>query len=118
MNREKELLEHTSIKVQKDIESLRNKYQETLSTIKSLISGSSPLLVNKDEEHHLKLISDQHCQKRVRFQEPSLTDIITLKKVKQLTSAQVDKAEKNLKEKMARLDQTKHQLREKIRYYN
>ena len=108
MTEEIEQLEHTSLKVQKDLNSMKAKYQEIVSSISTLIADRD-LLSSENSGHHLEISST--CHKYL-----SQADITQVKKVNQLTSSQVEKVDKKIKEKLKELDLTKHQLQEKIRY--
>ncbi len=95
-------MEHTVIKVQKDLDDIRDKYQDTVSTINTLISD--PIATEHTGGGHL-------------LESESMSNAVAkLKKMNQLTSTQVEKADRKLKEKLAELDQVKHQLQQKIRY--
>lgn len=109
----REQLEHAALKVKSDVGEMRAKYQETVSTINALISDPNLLLTSSRDA-----LGDagQHSEPSRQDLDLSLSSVVQLKKLNQLSSAQVEKMDKKLKEKLSELDRTKEELQQRIRY--
>lgn len=105
---EREQLEHTALKVQRDLDAMKAKYQETVSTMNALISDPGLLLVRDDVSHK------EYGGVCVSPSELSHADMAQLKKMNQLTSALLEKTNRDLVEKMVEMDATKRKLQEEI----
>lgn len=112
---EKEQLEHTVLKVKNDLDEMKAKYQETVSTINALISDPTMSLVMKDV---MPADSGYHYESNPvpHQQELSNASVAHLKKMNQLVSAQMEKTDAKLRAKLADLDSTKQDLQQRIRY--
>ena len=95
--------------MQSDLDAMKSKYQETVATLNTLTSDLS-LLLGVKGEHHLESGSAQQQQEDL-----SHSKVAWLKKLHQLGSAKVEKADAKLKEKLADLDKTKHTLQQRLR---
>ena len=126
MAEEKELLEHTALKVKSDLEEMRGRYQETVSAINALTANPSLLSLSLVEDttgpaggggggggglNPADPSSTTHHQ-----QELSQASVSELRKLNQLTSAQEEKTAAKLRAKLEELNRTKQELQQKIRY--
>ena len=105
MSEEKEQLEQTSLKVKSDLDSMKAKYQDMVSTIKSLIADPSLSPSRKD----LPTGPDSGGD----LGEGSVAQ---LKRLKQLDTAELEKTDTKLRAKLAELDRSKQELQQRIRY--
>lgn len=111
---EKELLEHTALKVQKDIDTIQSKYQETVSTINALITDPNILATSGGGGDGGKLpLSKSEASPACK--DLAETDVTQLKKLNKLTVSQVDRLDKKLKERRAELDAAKLNLHEQLK---
>lgn len=108
MVEEKEQLEQTSLKVKSDLDSMKAKYQQIVSTVTALISDPSLL---PGTEHSLEAMSNVSDPQ----QDLSQASMAQLKKMKQLEAAQLEKTDTKLRVKVAELEKTKQELQQKIR---
>ncbi len=104
MAAEREQLQHMAIKVRGDLHEMRAKQQDTASTVNTLLSDLSTLLSTQEGTG-----SEQQQQ------DLSATKVAQLKKLAQLGSVQVEKADAQLKAKVAALEKYKQELQQKIR---
>lgn len=102
MVEEKEQLEQTFLKVKNDLDSMKSKYQETVSILTALIADPSLLSATQDSTECSFDLSKE--------------SVAQLRKMKQLDAAQLDKTDAKLKTRVAELKQTKQELQQKIRY--
>lgn len=103
-------MEHTAVKVKSDLDAMKSKHQETVATVNALTLDLSLLLGVQGEaegEHHLESGSAQ--------EDLSHSKVARLKKLHQLGSARVEKADAKLKEKLTDLDKTKQTLQQRLR---
>lgn len=108
---EKEQLEHTAIKVKSDLDGMKAKYQETVSTANDLVANLSLLVTSGELGSEHQLESDSSCQQH----DLNPAKIARLKKLAQLGSVQVEKIDAKLKAKLAELDKTKRELQHSTR---
>lgn len=108
---EKEQLEHTAIKVKRDLDKMKEKYQGTVSTANGLIASLSLLVAKSDA-------MGEHClEPNATSEETDLSQakVARLKKLAQLGSVQVEKIDTKLKAKLSKLEDDKQELRTRIR---
>ncbi len=110
MAEEKELLEHTALKVKSDLEEMRASYQDTVSTINALIANPNLLSLMDGEGGRLNP-DPTNTQ-----QELSQASVAQLRKLNQLASAQDEKTTAKLNAKLQELDRTRQELQQGIRY--
>lgn len=109
------LLEHTSLEIQRDVDTMKAKCPENVCTISALIADPSILAVpngNNDDGNGVGsgFVEDKSAQGgSMRSTCKDLIDgeLAQLMKLNQLTISQVDRLDKNLKEKQTKLDPTK-----------
>lgn len=93
---------------------MKQNYQETTSSVHSLISNSKEV----SPDHSAKPTLEHHQPKASQTEEKVLTQaqVAQLRKLNQLSSAKVEKTEKELKGRLVEVERAKIQLQSKIRY--
>ena len=109
---EKELLEHTALKVKSDLEGMKARYQDTVSAMTALIANPDPLsLMDGGPEVEGGPADPSNAQLEL-----TQASVAQLKKMNQLASAQEEKTDAKLKAKLEELERTKCELQQRIRY--
>ena len=92
---QKEQLQHELLKIKQDLQSMKSTYEETSSSVISLISNSD--VRGSSEDIHPPAESQ-------------------LRRLNQLYAARVEKTEKEVKGKLVEVDKAKQQIQSRIRY--
>ena len=111
ISEEKEQLEHTAIKVKRDLDKMKAKCQDTVSTASDLMASLSLLVAKSDS------VGEHHLEPTATSQETDLNQakVARLKKLAQLGSVQVERIDTKLKAKLSKLENDKLELNRRIR---
>ena len=113
---QKELFQHEVLKIQHDLQNMKLSYDETSSSLVSLIS-------NNARENQGEASPNSAAQRPVEHHQPGCgqveltqAQLAQLRKLNQLSSARVEKTEKEVKGKLVQVERAKSQIQSKIRY--
>lgn len=106
------------LKVERDLHDMKLSYKEAALSVQTLITNP------RDTKHGValstsdaKCTSSEHQAKSTKEHELTQTNLSQLRKLNQLSSARVEKTEKEVKGKLVEVEKAKWQLQSKIRYH-
>ena len=105
---QREQFQHKVLKIEHDLEDMKLNYHEAASSVQSLISELKNCSLNEEKKDK----PDMAEEVVVLTQEK----LAQLRKLNQLSTAKVEKTEKEVKGKLAEVERARNQLQTKIRY--